>query len=98
MDKNRELNSVILNHTININERKSISLSGIKKLNSFDDKEFFLESVMGCIIIQGEELELLKLDTFQGTISIKGKINLVNYLEDGNRKQKAESIMSRLFK
>ena len=38
------------NHTINITDRKTIVLSGIKKLNSFDDKEFFVDSVLGSFI------------------------------------------------
>ena len=86
-----------LNHTINIVERKSISLTGIKKLNSFDDSEFFVDSIMGSIIIKGDSLELIKLDTFQGSLSIKGKINSIIYM-DSNKKNKADNIMSRLFK
>ena len=82
------------NHIITITERKTIILSGIKKLNSFDDTEFFVDSIMGPIIIKGENLELLKLDTFQGNLSIKFS---VMYLDD-NKKVKAESIMARLFK
>ena len=38
--------------------------------NNFNETEFFLDSVMGPILIKGENLELLKLDTFQGNISI----------------------------
>ena len=74
------------NHIITITERKTIILSGIKKLNSFDDTEFFVDSIMGPIIIKGENLELLKLDTFQGNLSIKGKIFSVMYL-DANKKE-----------
>ena len=85
------------NHTINITDRKTIVLSGIKKLNSFDEKEFFVDSVLGPIIIKGDNLELIKLDTFQGNISIKGKIDSILYLED-NKKNKADNIMARLFK
>ena len=85
------------NHTINITDRKTIVLSGIKKLNSFDEKEFFVDSLLGPIIIKGDNLELIKLDTFQGNISIKGKIDSILYLED-NKKNKADNIMARLFK
>lgn len=95
MDK-KDINETF-NHMITLNERKNIVLSGIKKLNSFDDSEFFVDSIMGAILIKGENLELLKLDTFQGTLSIKGKINSVNYLDD-NKKIRTENIMARLFK
>ena len=88
---------ISLNHTINIIERKNISLTGIKKIKSFDDSEFFVDSIMGSILIKGENLELIKLDTFQGNLSIKGIINSVNYM-DNNKKNKTDNIMSRLFK
>lgn len=87
----------ISNHNISILERKSISLTGIKKINSFDDCEFFVDSIMGAMLIKGENLELIKLDTFQGNLSIKGKINSISYLDD-NKKIKTDNIMSRLFK
>ena len=92
---NKEYGSI--NHNISISERKNIVISGVKKLNSFDNKEVFVESIMGHILIKGENLELIKLDTFQGNLSIKGKISSVIYLDD-NRKAKTDSIMARLFK
>ena len=85
------------NHTVNIYDRKNISLSGIKKINNFDENEFFIESIMGPIIIKGEQLELIKIDTFKGNLNIKGKITSLNYLED-SKKLKTDNIMARLFK
>ena len=85
------------NHTVNIYDRKTISLSGIKKINNFDENEFFIESIMGPIIIKGEQLELIKIDTFKGNLNIKGKIVSINYLEE-NKKMKTDNIMARLFK
>lgn len=97
MDKTKEIMFDNLNHKIDINERKNIYLTGIKKLNSFDDKEFFIDSIMGSILIKGKNLELIKLDTFQGSLSIKGTIDSINYLDDLKKNSK-ESIISRLFK
>lgn len=85
-------------HSVSINDRKSIVVQGVKKLNSFDDSEFFVETVMGHMLIKGENLELLKLDTFQGNLSIKGKINSINYLESNSKKIKTETVLARLFK
>lgn len=98
MEKIRDINeNIIPGHNISIIERKNISLSGIKKLNSFDDSEFFVDSIMGSILIKGESLELVNLDTYSGKLSIKGKLNSINYL-DGDKKNKSENIISRLFK
>lgn len=86
------------NHLVEINERKTLVISGVKKLESFDNKEFFLESVMGYVLIKGEGLELIKLDTWEGVLSIKGKINSFNYIDNGGKKVKEESVLSKLFK
>lgn len=86
------------NHSVSITERKNISLTGVKKIDSFDNTEFLMDTIMGYIIIKGEELEIVKLDTFQGNVTIKGKINSLTYTENSNKKQKEESFISKLFK
>lgn len=97
MDKARDIENSF-NHAVSINERKNVLITGVKKLENFDSKEFFLESIMGFVLIKGEGLELIKLDTFQGTLSIKGKVNSLNYLEAGGKKVNKESVLSKLFK
>jgi sporulation protein YabP len=52
---------------------------------------------MGYILIKGEELELIKLDTSGGNIYIKGKIDSIMYLDESKKKNK-ESLITRLFK
>ena len=84
-----------LNHIIKLSDRKNIIISGIKKINSFDDKEFDLESVMGNIIIKGNNLEMIKLDTIEGNVSIKGQINSFTYSESN---EKESSLLAKLFK
>lgn len=84
-----------LNHIIKLTDRKNIIISGIKKINSFDENEFDLDSVMGSIIIKGNNLEMIKLDTIEGNVSIKGQINSFTYSES---KDKDTSILAKLFK
>lgn len=96
MDKDNIIASS--SHTISISERKNIILSGVKKIDSFDNEEFLLETIMGYIVIKGADLEIIKLDTYQGNVSIKGKINSLTYMENAKEKAKEESIISKLFK
>ena len=96
MDKTDTIAS--LNHNITINERKNIVISGVKKIDSFDNEEFLMETTMGYIIIKGSDLEIVKLDTYQGNVSIKGKINSLNYMENASKKEKEDGIFSKLFK
>lgn len=95
MDKTDTINT--LNHNVSINERKNIMVTGIKKIDSFDNEEFLLETNLGFILIKGSELEIIKLDTYQGTVSIKGKFNSLNYIED-TKKSKEDGVFSKLFK
>ena len=86
------------NHSITLNERKNLVITGVKKIDSFDDEEFLLDTSMGYVVIKGEELEIIKLDTFQGNVSIKGKVNSFTYVEAGSKKEKENSMFSKLFK
>ena len=88
-----------LNHNITINERKNIVISGVKKIDSFDNEEFLMETTLGYLVIKGSELEIIKLDTYQGNVSIKGKIDNLMYLDNINgKKNKDDSILNKLFK
>jgi len=93
MDKTIEVPA--FTHVIKINDRKNIVISGIKKIISFDDREFLLESTMGNIIIKGSALEMIKLDTLDGNVSIKGKIDNFTYTDI---ESKESSLISKLFK
>ena len=84
-------------HNINITGRKNINITGVKKIDNFDENEFLLETNMGYLLIKGEGLEIIKLDTYQGDVAIKGKIDSLLYTESTNKKQK-ESVISKLFK
>ncbi len=86
------------NHELKIVDRREIALTGIKKITSFDSEEFLLESTMGIILIKGSNLEIMRLDTHDGNVKIKGKINGFQYLENAKGKPKEESIISKLFK
>ena len=90
--------SINSNHNVNIVGRKNINISGVKKIESFDDKEFLLETIMGFMNIKGSDLEIVKLDTYQGNVTIKGKIDSLVYLESDSKKNKEDSIFSKLFR
>ena len=89
---------VSTNHNISITGRKTINITGVKKIESFDEQEFLMETNMGFMVIKGSELEIIKLDTYQGDVSIKGKVDSLSYLESSNKKNKEESIFNKLFK
>lgn len=86
------------NHGISVVERKNIIVTGVKKIDNFDAEEFLMETTMGYLVVKGEGLELIKLDTMQGNVSIKGLIKSFSYIDDNQKKDKENSIFNRLFK
>ncbi len=94
MDKLKEISSS-LTHSFSVQERKNIALTGVVKIDSFDKEEFLLETSLGTMNIKGENLEVVRLDTYQGNLTIKGTINSITYIEDH---KKETSIFTRLFK
>ena len=96
MDKNdTSINNY--NHSINLLERKTLVITGVKKIDTFDQLHFLLDTTMGFMVIKGENLELIKLDTLAGNVTIKGTVNSLEYLVDTSKK-KEDGVFSRLFK
>ncbi len=87
----------LLNHSISITERQNIQISGITKIDSFDNEEFLLETSAGPLGIKGKDLEIIKLDTYEGTIMIKGIVDAFSYFDTGKSK-KENSLITKLFK
>lgn len=73
-------------HTLNLEGRKSLSVSGVKDVESFDDREITACTDMGTLIIKGENLNIkkLNLDTFD--LDVTGKICALDYREGRIRK------------
>lgn len=95
---NKETDKIeFLNHNINITERQNVQVSGVTKIDSFDNEEFLLETTAGPLGIKGKDLEIIKLDTYEGTIMIKGVIDAFSYF-DTSKTKKENSMIARLFK
>lgn len=95
MDKTVEVSSST--NSISITERKNIILRGVKKIESFDNEEFLLDTNLGMLLIKGCELEMIKLDTIEGKVAIKGQINSLSYLDESSS-VKGNGFLTRLFK
>ena len=70
MDKNDSgINN--FNHSISLLEKKTLVITGVKKIDNFDKNHFILDTTMGYMVIKGEDLELIKLDTFLEMLLLK---------------------------
>ena len=82
------------NQIIVLNNRKNISISGTNKIISLKTDLIQLETTLGSLVITGEKLELLKLDSSTTTSEINGNINSIRFIE--NRPK--ETFLRKIFK
>ena len=70
-----------LPHKLILNERKSLSLSGVTEVVSFDDSAVILRTNMGTLHIQGQDLQLKTLSLEGGQVAVDGNISAIIYEE-----------------
>jgi len=79
-----------------LENRKKLTLTGIKDVLSFDDEIIVLESELGLLNIKGRDLKVNKISVETGDVIIEGTIRMFEYSDkDIVPKQ---SIVSRIFK
>ncbi|AYD41278.1 sporulation protein YabP [Clostridium fermenticellae] len=83
--------------TMNIENRKRLTLSGVLEVVSFNDEQIILNTNLGTLSIKGNNLKMNKLDVQNGDVIIMGMINSCVYMSKEAKKNK-ESIISKLFK
>ncbi|RYL88190.1 sporulation protein YabP [Sporolactobacillus sp. THM7-4] len=85
------------NHDIVIKNRKTIEITGVKHVESFDHEEFLLETVMGYLAVKGAQLKMQNLNVEQGMVAIEGKIFEISYLDDQDG-EASKGFFSKLFR
>src|SRR6476620_6779566 len=84
-------------HDVIMRGRKLLDITGVKQVESFDNEEFLLETVMGFFAIKGENLQMKNLDVDKGIVSIKGKRFDQVYIDE-QPGDKAKGLFSKLFR
>ncbi|MEE0967566.1 MAG: sporulation protein YabP [Bacilli bacterium] len=85
-------------HNVFLKDRKSIELTGVKRIESFDSFEFLIETSLGYLNITGSDLTLIRLDQDQNEVSIKGNIDSISYVSDKKKSQQKEKMFNKLLK
>lgn len=83
-------------HSVSVNMRKDVSISGVRSVESFDENEVLLQTVKGDMTVEGSGLRIGVLDTDRGVVTISGKIDAILYSdEQGDEKR---GFFGRLFR
>ena len=84
------------NQNIILENRKSLSISGITDVDSFDEKTIVLYTQLGELTIQGRELHIDSMSVETGDMSITGDIWALVY---GDKDKKGpRTALGRLFR
>lgn len=92
-------NQVNPRHEMVMLNRKTLAVTGIKNVESFDSEEFLLNTDCGFLVIRGQNLHIKKLNLEDGEVAIEGRIIDMGYIDQGNSAQeRAKGLFSKLFK
>ena len=68
-------------HKLTLNERKSLTMTGVTEVVSFDEAMVVLKTSLGLLTVQGQELKLKTLSLEGGQVSVDGQISALIYEE-----------------
>jgi sporulation protein YabP len=86
-------------HTLLLLDRRTMEISGVENVNTFDEEEIILETVMGFLYVLGEQLHVSMLNLEQGKVVVEGSIINIQYKKEGKDiKTRGKNILSRLLK
>ncbi len=70
-----------LPHSLGLKDRKTLTLTGVTEVVSFDDQAVLLATTLGNLHIQGQGLKLKQLTLEGGQVEVQGKIDALVYEE-----------------
>ena len=70
-----------LPHKLTLDERKSLTMTGVTEVVSFDDASVVLHTALGTLLVQGRELQLKQLALDGGSVAVEGHISVLSYEE-----------------
>ena len=68
-------------HTLQLKERRNLTMSGVTEVVSFDDTSVVLQTALGTLIVQGQELQLKTLSQEGGQVAVDGTVSALIYEE-----------------
>lgn len=70
-----------LPHTLALSDRKRLSLTGATEVVSFDDASVVVNTPLGTLVVQGQQLQLKTLTPEGGNVIVEGEIISLTYEE-----------------
>lgn len=93
-------NNVIRNrsHTVSIENRKKITITGVADVDSFDESVVLLATDMGFVTLHGEDLHISKLNLEEGQLIVEGEIAALEYADGDAFGDQGSGFWGKLFR
>ncbi|MBS3970875.1 MAG: sporulation protein YabP [Clostridia bacterium] len=75
-------------HILEVKDRKFIKITGVKHVESYDDREIILKTSMGDLIIRGTDLNINSLNLEDGSLQVIGLVENFLYAEEAGARRK----------
>ena len=70
-----------LPHKLQMSERKNLTMTGVTEVVSFDEGCVVLQTSLGLLVVQGQQLQLKNLSLVGGQVAVEGSISALSYEE-----------------
>jgi sporulation protein YabP len=81
-------------HNLIMENRKTLTVSGVDHVDSFDEQTVVMATVMGELTVKGSDLHIDKLNTDVGEVAISGSVYGLIYTDEREK----GGFLSRLFR
>lgn len=85
MNMNDDKKYPVIPHCVSMENRKKITLTGVRDVDSFDEQTITLVTDFGELSLRGTGLHIGKLSTDSGEMTVEGKIDALVYSDDAPR-------------
>ena len=80
-------------HTLSMENRDKLRLTGVEDVSGFDESLVVLTTSMGELTVRGEGLHIERIDLDSGQLEVRGKVQELSYDERAPK----STLWSRLF-
>ena len=84
-------------HKLVLDRREKATVTGVKDVISFDEKEILLQTEFGKMTVKGEGLHVKRLTLEKGEAELEGQVNGILYSAVGSVEEEG-GFLNRLFR
>ena len=85
-------------HRLMMQNRSSLSITGIRDVVSFDENQVVLDTDMGLLTMKGKDLHVSRLTLEKGEVDVDGTVDSLVYSSNESYRRSCDSFFYRLFR